>query len=304
MGYELPPLPWLRSFEAAARQASITAAARELNLTQPAVSHHIRCLEDRLGARLFHRQARRVELTDLGRAYLPAVRAAFAQVSAATAGLFGVPGERSVTVRCTSTFAALCLAPRLGMFRRKHPRIGVRLYTAIWSDHLTVGNADIDIRYGAGAWDGFEARLLQAGASVAVCSPGVAAGLGPAPAVAGFAALDLITVMGCETFWSTWFATGGVPDAPPARGLIVDTSVSALEVAAAGAGAALVLESFAAGYIAAGRVVAPVAHSLPDASAHYLLLPDDGSVHRPETLIFRDWLLETFAAGAAAITVP
>jgi LysR family glycine cleavage system transcriptional activator len=304
MSYELPPLIWLRTFEAAARRSSFTAAARELNLTQPAVSHHIRSLESHLGSRLFAREARRIALTDLGRAYLPAVRRAFGQISAATGGLFGVTGERSVTVRATATFASLCLAPKLGEFRRQTPNVDVRIYTAIWAEGLDGDQADLDIRYGEGPWDGYDGVPLRAEDSIPVCHPALVEGAVSGLSVADIANLDQIRIMGCENFWHTWFTTGGLAAPPRRRGIAVDNSMAALQIAAAGHGVALVLESFAAPYLEDGRLIAPVSHRLPGHQAHYVLVPEGEGALRPEVLVFRDWLLATFGdAGTAGSDV-
>lgn len=291
MSYELPPLTWLRAFEAAARRGSITGAAQELNLTQPAVSHQIKSLEEHLGFRLFERHARRIELSELGLAYMPAVRQAFSQLSAATGGIFGVTGERAVTVRSAPGFATLWLARRLPRFKRANPNVEVRLYTAVWSDALSAGQADLDIRYGDGRWAGHEVSLLVEEPSIAVCSPGTARALNGSPSVSDVADCGLIRIMGCENFWDHWFRSAGVQEPPLRRGMTVDNSLAALEVAAAGYGFALVLQSFAAPYLETGRVVMPNAHAVAPRQAHYLLLPETGTDPRPEVLIFRDWLL-------------
>lgn len=290
MSYELPPLNWLRAFEAAARRSSFTAAAEELHLTQPAVSYQIRSLEERLGFSLFERYARSVELTDMGLAYLPAVRQAFSQLSAATGGIFGVTGERTVTVRSTATFATLWLAPRLARFKQANPNIDVRLYTAIWADALTTGQADLEIRYGDGHWEGYEVTLLRSETSLPVCSPSTAAAKGPDASISDFADTGLIRIMGCENFWDQWFRTAGIEQPPAHRGITVDNSLAALEVAASGYGLALVLQSFAAPYLDSGRVVIPLDHQLDATYAHYLLMPHHEGQLRPEVLVFKEWL--------------
>ncbi|MFO1193838.1 MAG: LysR family transcriptional regulator [Rhodoferax sp.] len=169
--YTLPHLPWLRAFEAAARHRNFSAAAQELHLSPAAISLQIRSLEEHLGYALFERLPRGVRLTDMGGAYLPAVRKAFDTLSMSTAGLFGHAGRRALTVRCTAAFAVLWLAPRLPAFLQAHPAIDVRLFTAIWADGLGDGQADVDIRFGDGRWSGFEVQRLHSEPSVPVCSP-------------------------------------------------------------------------------------------------------------------------------------
>ncbi|HLS19817.1 MAG TPA: LysR family transcriptional regulator, partial [Paracoccaceae bacterium] len=95
----LLPLQWLRSFESAARHRSFSAAAAELGLTPAAISHQIRSLESELGFKLFERLARRVELTEIGQAYLPSVSTALDDLLVATVGLFGTEREVRITIR-------------------------------------------------------------------------------------------------------------------------------------------------------------------------------------------------------------
>src|SRR5690606_17071216 len=122
----LPPLAAIRCFEAAARHQSFTRAARELGMTQAAVSYQIRILEDRLGGPLFLRGPRGVALTEAGRRLAPAVTEAFAALRAAFADL-SEAAEGVLTVSAVNTFASNWLVPRLGAFQLAHPKIAVRL---------------------------------------------------------------------------------------------------------------------------------------------------------------------------------
>src|SRR5258708_26708606 len=107
----LPSLNGLRAFEAAARHLSFTKAAAELNVTQTAISHQIRRLEEQLGVRLFRRQIRALALTPEGQAYLPDVGAAFADLRAATERLLRPRRQRILTVSTLPTLGAKWLVP-------------------------------------------------------------------------------------------------------------------------------------------------------------------------------------------------
>ncbi len=290
-GHALPHLPWLRAFEAAARRQSFSGAAQDLHLSVAAVSLQIRSLEQHLGFALFERLARGVQLTDMGRAYLPSVRKAFDELAAATAGLFGGKAEQSVTVRATAAFAVLWLAPRLHVFMQAYPGIRMRLYTSIWADGLNADAVDVDIRFGDGRWEGFDVTLLRHEPSIAVCSPAWKQRANRKQALALLAQRHLIHIMGCEDLWTRWFLAAGDVAAPLPQGVQVDTSLSALELAAAGAGFAIVLQSFAQPYLASGRLIAPFHRSLEISDAHYLLNPSSRARPRPEVLLFRNWLL-------------
>ena len=282
MAYKLPPLSWLRSFEASARHCSFTAAAEELNLTQAAVSNQVRSLEKQLGYPLFERLSRSLRLTDMGRAYLPPVRKAFEDLSMSTAGLFGNQAQATLTIRAPISFAVSWLSPRLARFRREQPGIDIRLCSAIWAEHLSADRTDIDIRFGDGKWAGFDSELLMNDSAILVCSPSLAD-----QPTSG----ELIHVMGLEDMWSRYFRLSGGTENPVPGGINVDTSLAAMEMAANGNGAAIVLDCFAATYLQSGRLVSPTDLAIPVKQSHYLLMPENESRHRPEIMAFRNWLL-------------
>ncbi len=297
MSYQLPPLTWLRAFEAAARLSSFTAASAELSLTQAAVSHQVRSLERHLGFPLFERLPRSLRLNDMGRAYLPTVQKAFDDISAATAGLFGPMGEKSVTVRAPVSYAVLCLAPRLHAFRKAYPEIDVRLCSAIWADALEPDTADVDIRYGDGRWPRFDAELIFNDVAVPVCGPELPDTRGPAAHIIDLARRDIIHIMGTEDLWTRLLRSVGSTGTVSARGMKVDTSLAAAELAATGMGCALLLRCFTVPYVENGRLIVPVDVELPIEQSHYLLLPHGQERARPEVLLFREWLLDEFRPG-------
>ena len=132
MSRRLPPLNALRTFEAAARYLSFTRAAEELNVTQAAVSHQIKGLEERLGVPLFRRLNRALLLTDEGQALLPAVSDALDLIADAVDRLQVLEGAGHLIVSTLDSFAATWLVPRLGRFRALYPDIDIRITT---SDH-------------------------------------------------------------------------------------------------------------------------------------------------------------------------
>lgn len=292
MSYSLPPLPWLRSFEAAARHGSFTAAAKELNLTQAAVSHQVRSLEKYLGFALFERLARTVRLTEMGSAYLPPVRKAFDELASSTAGLFGPLGEQSIWVRAPVSFAVLWLAPRLKQFLDAYPHIDVRLFSAVWADALTDERTEIDIRWGDGHWPGFKAEMLIRSGSVAVIHPDLVKSVGQRARLRDLTVHNLIHVTGYEDLWQRLFRQARFDAPAQLRNLNVDTSLAALELACSGVGPAIVLQCFAEPYIAGGRLASPLEFVVPSEQSHYLLIADSRSRTRPEVMLFREWLLD------------
>lgn len=288
--YDLPPLAWLRAFEASARHSSFTAAAQELNLTQAAVSHQVRSLEKHLGVMLFERLARTLRLTEMGTAYLPPLRRAFDELTAATSGLFGPIGKHTLVVRAPVSFASLWLAPRLSGFHHAYPQVGLRIVSAVWS-HPTDNTvtADVDIRLGDGVWPGYRADLIAQWPAVVVCRPDRKP-TGPMSArLEALAQRPLIRVTGYEDLWQRLYRQHEVA-VPSAQGVDVDTSLAALELAASGFGPTIVLSGLAEGHLAAGRLVRAVDEALPVDMGHYLLTPDGARRQRPEAILFRTWL--------------
>ncbi|WP_419914366.1 LysR substrate-binding domain-containing protein [Hoeflea sp.] len=297
MSYQLPPVAWLRAFEAAARHSSFAAAANELNMTSAAISHQIRSLEKRLGFDLFERLPRGVRLTDMGAAYVPAVRKAFEDLSLATMGIFGSLGDKTLRIRVPISYASLVLVPRLPEFRSAYPGIELQLCTTIWGDGLNYESVDIDIRYGDGAWadqreKGGYIEKISDESSIVVCSPHYAERIGAGAGLADIGAGSLIEIMGCEGMWNDLMRQNGLEMIRHEAGVKSDTSLVALEYAATGEGAALVLDAFAQPYLDSGRLVQPVDARLPNEQAHYVLRRP-GSQHAPEVLLFTEWMLDS-----------
>src|ERR1700686_50015 len=130
MTARLPSLNGLRAFEAAARHLSFTQAASELNVTQTAISHQIKRLEQELGVRLFVRQNRALALTPEAKDYLPGVRAAFNDLRFATDRVLRRDNDHVLTVSTLASLAAKRLLPRVSAFQGAYPDIDVRITTS------------------------------------------------------------------------------------------------------------------------------------------------------------------------------
>lgn len=226
----LPPLEWIRVFEAAARLGSFTAAARELGLTQAAVSQRIRNLELRLGAPLFSRQPRGVLLSIQGEAWLPQVQAALDQLLHSTANLFELP-RRKITIAAASSVIELWMVPRLRRIAQRLPEVQLSFETIHHRSDFDRSDADFEIRFGAGTWPGRDARRLFAERLGPVASPSAAA-------AGHWPALPRIATTGPRDGWRDWSERTGSP-AGAAPVLRFDTFVQALRAAEAGAGVLL-----------------------------------------------------------------
>ncbi|MEX0759283.1 MAG: LysR family transcriptional regulator, partial [Tistlia sp.] len=167
----LPPLNALRAFEAGARHLSFTKAAEELSVTQTAVSHQVRLLEEHLQARLFRRLTRKIELTAEGRRLLPGLSEGFDRLAEAVAAVEQRGEERCLTVSVTPSFGSKWLVGRLPRFWRSHADIDLRLHHTM--DLVQFGRDEVDmaVRYGNGNWPGLTAECLLSVDLVPVCSP-------------------------------------------------------------------------------------------------------------------------------------
>lgn len=289
----LPNLLWLRSFEAVSRLGGFTAAGAELGLTQAAVSTHISSLETQLGHQLFERTTRKLELTASGQAYLPAVRKALQELAVSTDSLFGNRSAGSVTIRAPISEAVLIIAPALTEFQKVNPTLDIRLLSAIWADTALDTGTDIEIRLGTGNWSGVHAEPLGPETIVPVCHPDLA---GKLKQPADLMDLPRIHILGFDDHWPSYFDALGLPQPSTRTSVTVDTSLAAVELAAAGGGVALLLGKVAARLAATGRLTPPLFPGLPSMRTHYLLNRDNASPRKPAVQRVETWLRDLFAA--------
>jgi len=297
MTLPLPGLNGLRAFEAAARHLSFTRAADELHVTQTAISHQIRKLEDQLGVKLFLRRIRAVELTREGEEYLPSVRAAFEDLRQATARLRGPRAHAVVTVSTTTSLAAKWLLPKLADFQAQYPNIEIRLTTTTALIDLAGEGIDLGIRYGRGAWPGLQADWLMAEDIFPVCSPTLLTGPKPLARPEDLAQHTLLHMSLYADEWQHWLTAAGLPARlATGPGLTFDLSLMALAAAMDGLGVALGRTAYVEADLAAGRLVKPFDFVLPAEAGFYVVTPQ-GTAPRSEVASFIAWLHGTAAPG-------
>jgi DNA-binding transcriptional LysR family regulator len=284
----LPPLPTLIAFEAVARRRSFTHAATELHLTASAISHQITRLEEQLGVRLFERNAHGVRLSAAGERYLERVGAALAAITAATDDLRqGV--SNSLYVHSTPSLAALWLMPRLRDFADKHPDISLNLSAAHTHSDFALGQADLDIRYGAPNWPGLEVEPIFEEQITPLASPNVIREQ-RLKRPEQLANTPLIQSNVNVVQWSDWFATFTDQRAPERFALRFDRAQMSLEAAAQGVGVALESTSIAEHYLAQGSLkpVFGLAKSIR-VKAHFAVYPARHAKRAPVEA-FLTWL--------------
>jgi LysR family glycine cleavage system transcriptional activator len=210
MKRSLPPLNGLRAFEAAARHMSFTDAADELSVTQAAISHQVRGLEQRLGLKLFVRRNRSLLLSEAGQAYLPSVRGAFDQLNEATEKLLQKDRGGHLTVTTTASFAMKWLVPRLGGFQRANPEIDVRISTGTGLIDFSREDVDIGIRYGRGQWPSLTAERLVTEDVMPVCAPSLLKGPTALKKPADLKRFTLLHIGSFPDDWQVWLTAAGV----------------------------------------------------------------------------------------------
>ena len=284
---DLPPLTWLRAFEAAARTLSFTHAAAELGLTQAAISKHVKSLELHFRQQLFIRRPRSLELTKSGAAYLPKVQDALERLASGTREVFGPRRATALTLRCAVSFGVKWLSPRLPEFLDRNPGKSVRILSSVWSDAFDKDAFDLDIQYGTGDFAGMASHRLTYETITPLCAPDLVAKL---TSPGDLAHQRLLHVLGYQEGWGIWLKAAGAK-VDPGMGLQVDTSLTAFALAELGAGVALGRASLTAGDLASGRLVAPFDLAVPIDEAFYLLRPMAGTPH-PDAGLFADWLVQ------------
>jgi LysR family glycine cleavage system transcriptional activator len=292
MTARLPSLNGLRAFEAAARHLSFTNAASELNVTQTAISHQIRRLEQELGIRLFVRQNRALALTPEAKDYLPGVRAAFNDLRLATDRLLRKDDDHVLTVSTLASLAAKWLLPRLAAFQEAHSGIDVRITTSTALVDFRTGDVDAAIRYGRGHWPGLRADWLMADELFPVCSPALLGGNRPLRSPEDLRDHVLLHTSNAHSDdWRLWLTAAGLPtNLSTHPGVTFDLIFMTVQAAIDGIGVAMGRTSYVEADIAKGRLLVPFKITLPADAGFYLVSPEAGA-DSPKLRAFRQWLI-------------
>lgn len=313
----LPPLNTLCGFEAAARHLSFTRAARELGLTQGAISRQVRDLETFLGRPLFRRMIRAVELTLDGEDFLRAVQVALAGLEQASASLSQDTRQKQITVSILPTLASLWLMPRLHLFTQANPETEITIISSIEPADLLAHEADVAIRVGrlpgrlyrpdqprialemVTDWSGVHVEELFPDILVPVCAPSLIAGrhdLCPREVLD----LPLIHTTTRPDGWTDWLDAHGVPfERPLGYAFEFGHFFMSLDAARAGLGLAIIPGAIFANYPSRGELIAPVQSGrdadVGSAGEYYLLVHEDRR-GLPHVQAFRTWLLNQASA--------
>lgn len=300
MPRRLPPLNALKAFEAAARHLNFTHAAQELHVTQAAISHQVKHLEQWLALQLFERKGRTLTLSVHGKAYLRDLSELFDALAAATAriGDNAVAGPLRITV--LPSFASKWLLPRLGRFHAAHPEIEVQMSTSVDLCDLPRSDYDLGIRSGLGRWPGLQAELIAHERLAPLCSPALLSSAAPLKTIADLHQHTLLHDRPGEQ-WQRWLDSVGVAGIDARSGPGFSDSALVLQAAIDGRGVAMGRLFLAADDLAAGRLVKPFAQQLANDFSYWLVYPK-AAASKPRVAAFRAWLLAEAEQCAQAAT--
>jgi len=299
MAARIPSLNGLKAFESAARHLSFTQAAHELSVTQTAISHQIRRLEDELGVRLFLRAKDGLTLTPEGRAYLPGVHSAFNELRYSTQMLLGSRENNALTISTLVSLASKWLLPRLGSFQEAFPGIDVRVTASTELVDFHKAGIDAAIRYGRGDWPGLRADRLMSDEVFPVCSPRLLAGPNALKAPSDLRHHRLLQVSGMtDDDWGIWLNAAGQPQAlAEGSRLTFDLAMMAVQAAIDGLGVCIGRSTYVDEDLKAGRLVAPFDLKLKSDLGFYLVTPLENADSN-KVQAFRTWLMEQVDSAA------
>src|SRR5215472_7039549 len=271
-----PSLDALRIFVVAARHLSFTEAAIELNLTQSAVSHRIRGLEDELGLSLFNRLPRRLELTPHGRALALRVDHAIGEIDRSVLDISKSEDDLPLKVTMLPSVASHWLIPRLARVRDRQPDVEVQVIADPRPLDLRAEGIDLAIRFGRRPNASYHATRLMGDRVVPVCNPDLLHQHGPVDSVEALIAMPLLhdsaTVGdGSDSDWQSWLAYCGKPNLVCRAGQRFSEAGMLINAAMLGLGVALARVSLVVDHVLGGALVCPLPIAAPTAFSYYLL---------------------------------
>jgi LysR family glycine cleavage system transcriptional activator len=294
----LAPLNPLRSFEAAARLLSFTAAGDELSVTQAAISRQVRVLEQYLGQELFLRHAQTIELTAAGARLYPAISRTLDDLAIATAQASRRRRQEVLSIQAYSTFSQCWLIRMLSEFQALHRDIDVHLSAS--SACVNFDHQDIDAAIYSGIVEerGVQADFLTPIELIPVMSPALLERLPGHQA--NLSTLKLLHSLSRPTGWNDWLHGAGMGHVDGHSGHKFENSAMAFEAAVQGAGVALGVKVLVEHYLSSGALIAPFDHVHVLAGGYYLVSPTSRPTSRA-LRVFRSWLLESLSATARPV---
>ncbi|HAT2163476.1 TPA: transcriptional regulator GcvA [Proteus mirabilis] len=294
MSKRLPPLNALRVFDSAARHLSFTKAAEELFVTQAAVSHQIKTLEEFLGLKLFRRRNRSLLLTEEGQSYYLDIKEIFSSINETTRKLLARSAKGALTVSLSPSFAIQWLVPRLSGFNQAYPGIDVRIQAVDREEDKLADDVDVAIFYGRGNWTGLRTDRLYAEYLIPVCAPSLLTGEKPLKTPSDLIYHTLLHDTSRRD-WQAYVRQLEIQNQINVQqGPIFSHSSMVIQAAVHGQGVALVNNVMARSEIESGRLVRPFQDVLVSKNAFYLVC-QDSQAELGKIAAFRQWILSQAA---------
>lgn len=293
----LPSMRALQALEAAARHLSFTRAAAELNLTQTAISHQIRNLEETVGQRLFDRDGGRLSLTRAGKEYANAARLVISEISSAGDRASTGSETETVTIAARGAYLSKTLMPVIAEFAHRHPEIRLVFRTLSPSGLCDLQDYDVAIDYGVGNWPGMSVFRLADEEVFPVCSPRLLSSLSPLREPGDLVHHTIIRTdpaLHARDDWAFWQYEAGIPAIRFRNEIFCNQLLPAFDAAIHGLGIVMGRSTVVQREIDEGRLVEPFDLRIASPSIYHLLIPIGHERYR-KVAAFRDWLLEKLA---------
>ncbi len=271
----IPPFPALRAFHAAASHDRFRDAAEALGVTESAISHQVRRLEDFLHLALFERQGSGMVLTPEGQHYFEEIDPALRRIEEATAALVGTVGRKRVALTLPPSLAMLWLIPNLGGLEEACPGVDLQLVTTARLSNLRREQIDLAIRHGGGDWPEVKASFLMRETAMPVASPEAMQKFAGLPPEEVLAKSRLIVNRYHKEEWGEWAAAHGFPAPDISHALALEGQEQVLEVAERGLGLAIGWRPMADDRLQRGTLVAPFGLPTPGDTGYYLCHASD-----------------------------
>lgn len=291
------PFTSLRAFEAVVRNATFSAAADELGVSQSAVSQHVKALEEWLGHALMTRGARRSQPTREGALLARAIQEGLGRISDVCEDIRGKRrADNTIVISCLPGLAFIWLFPRLMRFDLAHPHLSISVAADTGLAAFTGSEADIGIRYGTGHNPGFVVESLMKEEVFPVCAPSLLQGDHPVRTVSDLAFHtqlrdEFAPFARKPPSWEFWAQENGLTLPPPARTRKFGQSNMVVQAAIEGAGIAIGRAPLVADALRDGRLVRPFVHTATS-RLQYWLVHAERARESEKIDVFINWILE------------
>ena len=285
-----PSLNFLKTFESVARHLSFTNAAKELFVTQAAVSHQIKALEEYLGVKLFHREKRKVLLTDEGQKLLPSVVSGLQGIADSLDNIRNYETEDTIVVGVGSSFSANWLVHRLGAFYQKYPEVNLHLKISNNDPAFGADGTDLAVVWGKGDWQGLMCEKLMVVEFTPVCSPDLLKKTHPLKTPEDLIHYPLLDDPDYN-IWQEWMEEAGIPERKYKRRTVIRDSNVLIHSTLEGHGISLCAVGIVQEYLDSGRLIRPFELSITGGGFYYLVYPEK-ALRKPLVRLFKTWLLK------------